>query len=249
MELQGQCAVVTGSAQGIGKAIAFELAVRGADLALCDLREDELRKTAGEIQAAGSVKVFIRRIDLAQENEIEGFVEEAEKSFGRIDILVNNAGMHPLHRIQEISSSEWDLVLQVNLRAHFLFCRQVLPGMRRRKYGRIINIASEAGKNGGTVAAAHYAASKAGVLGFTRNLAQQTGGDGITVNAVCPGRIATAMASAAGEEENRKFIENSILKRIGDPEDVAFAVAYLASPRAGFVTAESMMVNGGTLRD
>jgi 3-oxoacyl-[acyl-carrier protein] reductase len=131
----------------------------------------------------------------------------------------------------------------------FYFCKAVLPGMRKQKYGRIINISSEAGKHGGTVAACHYAASKGGVLAFTRNLAQQVGMDNITANAICPGRIVTAMANAVSAEENQKFINNSILKRLGDPEDVAFAAAYLASPRAKFITGETMMVNGGTLRD
>ena len=154
-----------------------------------------------------------------------------------------------MHSILEIVDKEWDRVIAVNLTAQFRFCKAVLPGMRRRRYGRIINISSEAGKNGGTVAAAHYAASKGGVLAFTRNLSQQVGAEGITVNAICPGRIATEMAGAVPPEENQKFIDNSIVKRLGTPEDVAFAVCYLADRRAGFVTAETMNVNGGTLRD
>ena len=121
--------------------------------------------------------------------------------------------------------------------------------MRERTFGRIINISSEAGKNGGTVAALHYAASKGAVLAFVRNLAQQVGADGITVNAIAPGRIMTAMSSAVSPEENQKFIDNSITKSLGTPEDIAYAVSYLASREASFVTAETMMVNGGTLRD
>ncbi|GAB4221556.1 MAG: SDR family NAD(P)-dependent oxidoreductase [Spirochaetales bacterium] len=247
--LKGQNAIVTGSARGIGKAIAMEFATLGANVALCDVQKDALEETAKEIQQKTGVKVFPKVVDIAKEDEVNAFVAEVERTFGSIQILVNNAGIHPLHKIEEITSDEWDLVMAVNLRAMFYFCKAVLPGMRKQKYGRIINISSEAGKHGGTVAACHYAASKGGVLAFTRNLAQQVGMDNITANAICPGRIVTAMANAASKEENQKFIDNSILKRLGDPEDVAFAASYLASPRAKFITGESMMVNGGTLRD
>jgi 3-oxoacyl-[acyl-carrier protein] reductase len=248
-ELKGCNAIITGSAGGIGKAIALELASRGANVALCDVKKEVLAETAREIQQKTGVKVINKVVDIAEEGEVQAFVSEVEKTFGSIQIMVNNAGIHPLHPIEEITSEEWDLVLAVNLRAMFYFCKAVLPGMRKQKYGRIINISSEAGKHGGTVAACHYAASKGGVLAFTRNLAQQVGMDNITANAICPGRIVTAMANAVSAEENQKFINNSILKRLGDPEDVAFAAAYLASPRAKFITGETMMVNGGTLRD
>jgi len=247
--LKGHSAIVTGSARGIGKAIAMEFATLGANVALCDVQKEALEETAKEIHEKTGVKVFHKVVDIAKEIEVNAFVADVERTFGSIQILVNNAGIHPLHKIEEITSEEWDLVMAVNLRAMFYFCKAVLPGMRRQKYGRIINISSEAGKHGGTVAACHYAASKGGVLAFTRNLAQQVGMDNITANAICPGRIVTAMANAVSKEENQKFIDNSILKRLGDPEDVAFAASYLASPRAKFITGESMMVNGGTLRD
>ncbi|MDR1933239.1 MAG: SDR family oxidoreductase, partial [Spirochaetales bacterium] len=215
----------------------------------CDVNEKALQETAGEIGSKTGAKVFVKVVDISKKALVDAFVADVEKEFGSLQILVNNAGIHPLHPIEEISEEEWDLVMAVNLKAMFLFCKAVLPGMRKQKYGRIINMSSEAGKHGGTVAACSYAASKGGVLGFARNLAQQVGADNITVNNICPGRIVSAMANAAGAEANQKFIENSILKRIGDPEDVAFAAAYLASPRAKFITGESMMVNGGTMRD
>ncbi len=249
LDFSGQTAIVTGAAQGIGRAIAAELAAQGASLAICDLKIDKLTAFADEIAPALAGKILAKRVDLAEPQEIYDFVSEVEQRFSRIDILVNNAGIHPLHPIEEISDDEWDLVLTVNLKAHFHFCKAVLPGMRRRKYGRIINISSEAGKNGGTIAALHYSASKGGVLAFTRNLAQQVGADGITVNAICPGRIASEMSGAVSPEENQRFIDKSIVKRLGTPEDIAFAVRYLAHPRASFVTAETMNVNGGTLRD
>lgn len=249
IDFQGQTAIVTGAAQGIGRAIAAAFVERGANVALCDLRVEKLESFAKEMASIAKGEIFVQRVDLSKASEIAGFVTAVETKLGGIDILVNNAGIHPLHLILEISDEEWDHVLSINLKAQFRFCKAVLPGMRRRKYGRIINISSEAGKNGGTVAAAHYSASKGGVLAFTRNLAQQCGADGITVNAVCPGRIATEMSGAVSPEENQKFIDKSIIKRLGGPEDIAFAVCYLADRRAGFVTAETMNVNGGTLRD
>jgi 3-oxoacyl-[acyl-carrier protein] reductase len=246
-DLEGQTAIVTGAAQGIGRAIAMALLERGANVALCDIRVEKLDAFAKEMSAKG--RVLVKKVDLSRPSEIAGFVAAVETELGGVDILVNNAGIHPMHPILEIDDMEWDQVLSVNLKAQFQFCKAVIPGMRARRYGRIINISSEAGKNGGTVAAAHYAASKGGVLAFTRNLAQQVGADGITVNAICPGRIATEMSAAVSAEENQKFIDKSIVKRLGRPEDIAFAVCYLADRQAGFVTAETMNVNGGTLRD
>ena len=248
-DFHGQTAVVTGAAQGIGRAIAAAFVERGANVALCDLRLEKLESFAREMASKGEGQIFVRQVDISKASEIAGFVAAVDAKLKGIDILVNNAGIHPLHSIMEISDEEWDQVLSVNLKAQFRFCKAVLPGMRRRKYGRIINISSEAGKNGGTVAAAHYCASKGGVLAFTRNLAQQVGADGITVNAICPGRIATEMSAAVSPEENQKFIDKSVIKRLGGPEDIAFAACYLADRRAGFVTAETMNVNGGTLRD
>jgi 3-oxoacyl-[acyl-carrier protein] reductase len=248
-ELEGQTAIITGAAQGLGRAIAGELLGRGARVAVCDLQGDKLEALAREWGPGSRDRVHWEPLDLADGAALRAFAAAVEARFGRVDILVNNAGIHPLHPIEAITDAEWDRVLAVNLKAQFILCQAVLPGMRRRRYGRIINISSEAGKNGGTVAALHYCASKGAILAFTRNLAQQVGADGITVNAVCPGRIATEMAAAVSPEENQKFIDKSIIKRLGAPEDIAFAVAYLASPRAGFVTAETMNVNGGTLRD
>lgn len=247
--LKGMSAIITGSAQGMGKGIAMELASRGVDVAICDVKKDVLEATAKEISEATGRKVIASAVDITDESAVKAFVAEVESGFGKIDIMVNNAGIHPLKPIEEIVDKEWDLVFAVNVKAHFYFCKAVLPGMRKRKFGRIINISSEAGKNGGTVAALHYAASKGAVLAFTRNLAQQVGADGITVNAIAPGRIMTAMSGAVSPEENQKFINNSITKSLGKPEDVAYAVCYLASKEASFVTAETMMVNGGTLRD
>ncbi|MGI5174346.1 SDR family oxidoreductase [Treponema sp. OMZ 840] len=247
--LTGKVAVVTGAAQGMGKAIALGLAQRGADIAICDIKKDELEIACAELKNATGKKVYMQKVDISNEAQVNQFVSDVERQLGKIDILVNNAAIHPLHAIEEISSDEWDKVFAVNIKAHFFFCKAVIPGMRKRKFGRIISISSEAGKNGGTVAAVHYAATKGAVLSFVRNLAQQVGADGITVNAIAPGRIETAMTATATPEQTQKFLDKSIIKRLGSPADIAYAVCYLASEEASFVTAETMAVNGGTLRD
>ena len=247
--LNGKAAIVTGAAQGMGKAIALQLAQSGADVAICDIKEDELKTACDELKKSTGKRIYMKQVDISKQNQVNEFVADVEKEFGKVDILVNNAGIHPLHPIEDISSDEWDLVFAVNIKAHFFFCKAVIPGMRKRKFGRIICISSEAGKNGGTVAALHYAASKGAVLSFVRNLAQQVGADGITVNAIAPGRIQTAMSATATPEQTQKFLDKSIIKRLGSPDDIAYAVCYLASEEASFVTAETMAVNGGTLRD
>ena len=184
--LRGMSAIISGSAQGMGKGIAMVLAQKGVDVAICDVKKEVLEETAKEIANATGRKVITGVVDITDEKAVQNFVKEVEAGFGKVDIMVNNAGIHPLKPIEEIEDKEWDLVFAVNVKAHYYFCKALLPGMRKRKFGRIINISSEAGKNGGTVAALHYAASKGAVLAFTRNLAQQVGSDGITVNAIAP---------------------------------------------------------------
>lgn len=247
--LKGMSAIITGSAQGMGKGIALGLAQKGVNVALCDLKKEILEITAKEIQQETGVEVYYEVVDVSKQEQVNNFVANTEKKFNKVDILVCNAGIHPLKPIEEISSEEWDLVFNVNIKSDFFFSKAVIPGMRSRKFGRIICISSEAGKNGGTVAALHYAASKGAVLGFVRNLAQQVGADGITVNAIAPGRIITGMSGAVSSEENQKFIDKSITKSLGLPQDIAYGVCYLASKEASFVTAETMAINGGTLRD
>ena len=248
MNLKDNVAIVTGAAQGMGREFAQQLASAGADVAICDLKEELLKKAEEELKGLG-IRVLARRVDVTQEDQVNSFVQQVEKEFARIDILVNNAAIHPLHSIEEISSDEWDLVLRVNLKGYFFFAKAVLGAMRRQRYGRIISISSEAGKNGGTICGLHYAAAKGGVLSFTRNLAKQVGGEGITVNAIAPGRIATPMSGAVSDEENQVFIDKSVVKKLGKPSDIANAVLFLASPQSAFITGETLNVNGGTLMD
>lgn len=248
MGLEGKTALVTGAARGMGLAFSRELASRGAVVYMCDVDQATLERSAAELVSDG-LKVVAQKVDVSQEHEVQAVVERAVSETGRIDILVNNAAIHPLKAIDDVSVDEWDRVLSVNLRSVFLFSRAVIPHMRERKFGRIISIASEAGKNGGTICAPHYAASKGAILAFTRNLARAVGADGITVNAIAPGRIATAMAGQVSPEENQVYVDRSSVKRLGEPSDVANAVAFLADERSSFVTGETLNVNGGTLMD
>jgi 3-oxoacyl-[acyl-carrier protein] reductase len=248
VNLENMTAIVTGAGRGMGKAFAAELSARGAAVAICDIDPDTIAKTAAELAAKGG-KVIHEQVDVSREPEVEAFVARVVKETGRLDILVNNAAIHPLKMIEEVTVEEWDRVLAVNLRSCFLFARAAVPHMRRQKFGRIISIASEAGKNGGTICAPHYAASKGAILAFTRNLARQVGADGITVNAIAPGRIATDMAGQVSAADNQIYVERSSVKRLGDPGDIANAVAFLADPRSSFVTGETLNVNGGTLMD
>lgn len=248
MTLKGKTALVTGAGRGMGLAFSRELASRGATVFMCDVDGGTVAAAAAELVEQG-LTVAAATVDVSSEADVRTVVARAVRETGRIDIVVSNAGIHPLKGIDEIDVAEWDQVLAVNVRGCFLLCRAVLPHMRSQKYGRIINIASEAGKNGGTICAPHYAASKGAILAFTRNLARAVGADGITVNAIAPGRIATAMAAQVSAEENQVYIDKSSVKRLGDPTDVANAVAFLADEKSGFITGETLNVNGGTLMD
>ncbi|QTL99450.1 SDR family oxidoreductase [Iocasia frigidifontis] len=249
MKFKNMTVLITGGARGMGKAFAKEFASEGANVALCDVNKEQLEDTAAELRDTYKVKVFEGCVDVSNERQVNEFVESVESQTESIDILINNAAIHPLTPVEKISNEEWDKVLGINLKGYFLTVKAVLPGMRKKQYGRIINISSEAGKNGGTICALHYAASKGGVLAFTRNLAKQVGEEGITVNAIAPGRIATDMAGSVSDDENQIYVEKSAVKSLGKPADIANAVAFLASKRSNFVTGETININGGTVMD
>ena len=248
MGIDGLNIMVTGAAKGIGKSIAEIMGARGANLSLCDIEESMLCTTAGEIAARGVRSVW-RRTDVSDQAQVDKFVDFTRRELGEIDVLVNNAGIYILRSIDEISNEEWDRVMAVNLRSCFMFCKAVLPGMRERKFGRIINMASAAGKSGGTTCGAHYAASKGGILAFTRYLAKQVGMEGVTVNAVAPSSIAADMVLGLSSEDQRKAIDVTVVKRFGRVDEVAEAVCYLADRNSGFVTGETINVNGGVIMD
>lgn len=237
--------LATGAARGIGASIARRMAASDYRVILTDTLPEVL-EIEDEIGATASAEIF----DLQDLSEIEGWLARLIDKYGPIDIVVNNAGVSPKHggkraSVDKTELSEWQLVLDINLTAAFMICRSLLPGMKDRQWGRIINIASQAARTGSKVAGAHYAASKAGLIGFSRTLAGEVGSDGITVNCIAPGRIQTPMAAIAGSGVNDAYVQTIPVGRIGTAGDVAHAVAYLASDQAGFVTGTVMDVNGG----
>ena len=249
MGMENLNAIVTGAAKGIGRSIAFAMAARGANLALCDINPERLDETAAEIGKAHPVRVLTRKVDVSSGRDVAEFARFAEDELKCVDILVNNAGIYILHTIDETDEEEWDRVMAVNLKSCFLFCKAILPGMRRRKFGRIVNMSSAAGKSGGTICGAHYAASKGGILAFTRHLAKQVGEEGITVNAVAPSSIAADMMLNLSPEGLAKAAGATVVKRLGTTEEVAEAVCYLADRNAGFTTGETLSINGGCIMD
>ena len=248
MNLVNKTAIITGAAGGIGAATARTFVRHGADVCLIDLAKDRLNTLAVELRYTGQ-RVLTYAIDVSGEEQIKQAVTGTMNVFGQIDILVNNAGICKTTPINETSVDEWDRIFAVNLRSVFLFCREVLPYMQSRHYGKIINLGSVGGKTGGLVAGAHYAASKAGVMCLTRSLALQTAQFNLNVNSVSPGVIKTSMTDDFGKEATDAFSQKIPFKKLGKPEDVAQAILFLASDSAGYITGENIDVDGGLLMD
>jgi 3-oxoacyl-[acyl-carrier protein] reductase len=248
MRLRDKVAIVTGAGRGIGLGIALAFAREGARVAMCDVDTSHFERDLAQIEGLqGQVRTFA--MDVTRREQIEAVTGEVFRYWGAIDILVNNAGIYEVLPFEEISEAQWDRLLAVNLKGTFLCCQAAVPYMKRRGAGRIINIASVAGKAGGTLAGAHYSVSKAGVICLAKQLARELGPHGITVNAVAPGRIDTPMIQVSTEEENEAFRLRTPLGRLGTTEDVANAVLFLASDEASFITGEIVDVNGGLLID
>lgn len=248
MRLEDKAAIITGAGRGIGLGIAMAFAREGARVALCDIDASLLDSALAQVRALGGpVRAF--QLDVTSKEQIHGVVDAVLGQWGAVDVLVNNAGIYELLPAEEISEQQWDRMLAVNLKGTFLCCQAVIPAMKRQGAGRIISIASSAGKTGGTLAGAHYSVSKAGVICLAKQLARELGPHGITVNAVAPGRIDTPMIHVASDEENEAFRLRTPLGRLGTAEDVADAVLFLASGEASFITGEILDVNGGLLID
>lgn len=242
-ELKGKIAMVTGSGRGIGRRIALEMAGCGADVAVLDIDEQSASSVSGELSALG-VRSRAFRCDVSDSAEVEKVVEEVLRDFGRIDILVNNAGITRDTLLLRMKEEEWDLVLRVNLKSAFNCTKAVARHMLKQKSGRIINISSVIGLMG-NAGQANYAASKAGLLGFTRSVARELASRGITVNAVAPGFIQTEMTAVLPEEVKKRLMEQVPLGSLGLPEDVAVTVAFLASDKARYITGQVINVDGG----
>ncbi|UCG35894.1 MAG: 3-oxoacyl-[acyl-carrier-protein] reductase [Candidatus Omnitrophota bacterium] len=244
MDLKGNVAIVTGAAQGIGKEIALHLAKAGAKVAIFDLNEDKLKETLKEINAVSeglALKVDVTNLSEAEEN-----VNKVVDKLGRVDILVNNAGITKDSLFLRLSESDWDKVLTVNLKGAFNCTKAVSRLMVKQRYGRIINISSVIGLMG-NVGQANYAASKAGLIGLTKSLAKELGTRSVTVNAIAPGYIQTAMTDALDEKVKEEMFKRIPLGRFGQPSDVAKAVTFLASSEADYITGQVLVIDGGLI--
>jgi 3-oxoacyl-[acyl-carrier protein] reductase len=236
-------ALVTGASRGIGKACAQALSLAGYRVALAARSIETLREMANEIQVGGG-EAFAMELDLANRETIADAISKAAKEFGRIDILVNNAGVTKDGLAVRMKPADWDSVLQTNLSGAFFVTQQVLPGMMRERWGRIVNISSVVGEMGNP-GQANYVASKAGLIGLTKSLAQELGSRNITVNAVAPGFIETDMTQGLNAELKQRMLDQTPLRRMGTPQDIAGAVKFLVSDDAEFITGHVLDVNGG----
>ena len=241
---KGHVALVTGAAQGIGKAIALKMGREGASLALLDMNE-KVHELARQLEGDG-VPSSAFKVDVGEEQGVEDAVAQVMDRFKRLDIVVNNAGLVRPAPFEKVTDDDWDAVINVNLKGAFFCVRQALPHMKEQHYGKIVNIGSRAGL--GKVDRTVYSTTKAGMIGLTRTLALELGPHNINVNNVAPGPIATELFTAAnppGSPKTEAILKSVPLGRVGQPEDIASAVAFLASDEAGFITGQTIFVCGG----
>jgi 3-oxoacyl-[acyl-carrier protein] reductase len=245
VDLAGQVALVTGASQGLGRAIAEALAASGATVALVARSADKLAAVAAAITATGG-KAEAFPCDVMKAEAIQQVVDAVVEKLGRLDILVNNAGVTRDTLLPRMSDDEWDTVLTTNLRGPFLFMRAASRPMMQQRYGRIVNVASVSGLIGNP-GQANYSASKAGLVGLTKTVAKELAGRKITVNAVAPGFIASDMTAALGDVLLDEVKKRVPAKRLGEATEIADAVLFLASPSAGYITAQTLVVDGGLI--
>ena len=244
LTLKDKVALVTGSARGIGRAIAETLAQRGADIIIADLRAELAAATAQEIAAATGRRTSSVSVDVSNSASVKAMMDQVLADFGRIDILVNNAGLTRDNLIMRMEEADWDLVLNINLKGVFNCSKAVVRTMMKQHYGRIVNISSVSGL-AGQAGQANYSASKAGIVGLTKALARELGSRSITVNAVAPGFILTDLTKDLPEELKESTLKSVPLGRWGTTQEIAYAVAFLASDEASYITGHVLSVDGG----
>lgn len=244
MKLKDQVAIITGGAQGIGKAIGNLFAREGANIVVVDVAEDAAKKTAEEFEAAHKVKTLSLKVNVTQIADCEEMVKKTQEKFGKVDILVNNAGITKDNLVMRMSDDEWDAVLNVNLKGVFNCTKAACRPMMKARSGRIINIASIVGLMG-NAGQANYSASKGGVIAMTKTCAREFASRKILVNAIAPGFIRTRMTDMLTDEQKQKLSSIIPLERLGEPEDVAQAALFLASPDSSYITGHVLSVNGG----
>jgi 3-oxoacyl-[acyl-carrier protein] reductase len=245
MRVKDKVALVTGGGRGLGEAISMTLAREGAHVAVGDINFSDAERVADAIRKMGGKSAAIKA-DVSKENDVKALVAKAADSLGTIDILVNNAGIIYQGSVAEMSEESWVRVLDVNLKGVFLCSREVMPILKRKRSGKIINLGSLAGKVGGLAVGANYAVSKAGVICLTKSLAKELAPYGINVNCLAPGVIDTEMTKELPREDLRKSIP---LGRLGEAQDVANAVLFFASEESKYITGETLNINGGILMD
>ncbi|HSB51866.1 MAG TPA: 3-oxoacyl-[acyl-carrier-protein] reductase [Dissulfurispiraceae bacterium] len=241
--MQGQTALITGAGRGIGKAIAEALAKRGANIVVADVNLEIARPAAADLEQYG-VKSLAVKADVSQASDVAGMFEQAATSFGKVEIVVNNAGITRDGLLMRMKEEDWDAVLDINLKGTFLCMKEAVRLMSKQRYGRIVNIASVVAFIGNP-GQANYSASKAGIVGLTKTAAKEYASRNVTVNAVAPGFITTAMTDALPETVRQEMLKAIPMNRFGTIEDVAHAVAFLASPESAYVTGQVIHVNGG----
>ena len=245
MSLENKVGIVTGASQGIGESIALELAREQAEVILVDVQKDKLEKVVDKIEKAGgkaaAFSVDVSRFDLVEET-VKAILEKVQK----IDFVVNNAGITRDNLFMRMTEDEWDAVMAVNLKGVFNFSKAVIRHMISNRSGRIVNLASVVGLMG-NAGQTNYSASKAGVIGLTKSLAREVAARGITVNAIAPGYIATAMTDALSDSIKKMFVDIIPMKRFGTPEEVAHVVKFLISDEAAYITGQVISINGGML--
>jgi len=242
--MQGRVAVITGGARGIGRAIAEKLALLGADIVIADMLDELAGKTADEISDIVHRKMLAVKVNVADGKSSGEMIDRTVQHFGRIDILVNNAGITRDMLILRMEEADWDSVLDVNLKGVFNCSKAAIRPMMKQRYGRIVNISSVSGQ-AGQAGQANYSASKAGVIGFTKALAREVASRQITVNAVAPGFIPTYLTNDLTEDLKKSILSATPIGRMGKPEEIAAAVAFLASEEAAYITGQVLAVDGG----